>query len=747
MTLDRAPLSEPVVLAHPETPVAQTRRLAELGLRAGIQVTPGHRTAGGGRVIGLGAARIALARSVLTDLRLRRGEPLAAVDHQRHPGRQDQWSLQAKLCGCHTEAARCAPEGAPVVALAGNPNVGKSTLFNNLTGARRHVSNWPGTTVEAGRGAWRAGGATLALIDLPGAYSLDPLSPDEQLTRSLLLDVPERERPDVVVVVMNAACLGRGLYLLSQVRERGMRTVAALTMMDVAAKRGAVLDLERLSTAVGAEAVPLDPRRVRGCVALEQAVERALASDPPAPLALGSAGGDAAHGGEAIEDGLAAADARFTWISGVVDEVTRSVAPDRQTRSDRIDRIVTSPVLGPAIFLGVMWLVFQLTTIVAAPLIDGLDRLVSGPVSSGAQRLLAAAGLGGTWVEGLIVDGLIAGVGMVLTFAPLMALMFAVLALLEDSGYLARAAVVADRLMRLVGLPGRAFVPLIVGFGCNVPAISATRILPSARHRLMTALLVPFTSCSARLPVYVLVGAAMFGERAGTVVFGMYVASIGFIVLGGVLLRVTVLRGTQPEPLILDLPSYQVPVPRILLALTWTRLLAFLRTATGVIVVTVVAVWLLTAIPARSGAGGFGEVEVSDSAFAAVASAVAPVFQPAGFGDWHTAGALMVGFVAKEAVVASWAQTYAAEEPEDLAQPGVLGDAVRADFEETSGGHTGLAGIAFLLFLLGYSPCVATLTAQIREIGLRWAAVGVGMNLLVAWIAAVLVFQIGRILL
>jgi ferrous iron transport protein B len=301
-------------------------------------------------------------------------------------------------------------------------------------------------------------------------------------------------------------------------------------------------------------------------------------------------------------------------------------------------------------------------------------------------------------------------------------------------------------LMRFVGLPGRAFVPLIVGFGCNVPAISATRILPNARHRLMTALLVPFTSCSARLPVYVLVAAATFGDHAGNVVFGMYLASIGFVIMGGLILQATMFRGSQPEPLLIDLPSYQIPVPRILLSVTWSRLQAFLRTATGIIVGAVVAVWLLTALPAKPGVGGFGQVEVSNSAFAAIAKTIAPVFGPAGFDDWHMAGSLMVGVVAKEAVVSSWAQTYGAAEPQNLAKPEALGTAVRDDLNRTSHGHAGLAGIAFLLFVLAYTPCIATVSAQMREIGARWTMVGVGLNLLLAWSAAVLVFQLGSLL-
>jgi ferrous iron transport protein B len=326
-----------------------------------------------------------------------------------------------------------------------------------------------------------------------------------------------------------------------------------------------------------------------------------------------------------------------------------------------------------------------------------------------------------------------------------MAVMFAFLSLLEDSGYLARAAVVTDRTMRTIGLPGRAFLPLIVGFGCNVPAISGTRVLPDARHRLLTALLVPFTSCSARLTVYVLVATTFFGDRAGTVVFAMYLVSILLIVVVGLLLRTTLLRTMGNDPLVLDLPPYQLPIPRLVATGTWRRLRGFLRTASGIIVATVVVVWALSAMPAPGSSGSFGDVPVQDSVYAAAAGAVAPVFDPAGFGDWEATSALMVGFVAKEAVVSSWAQTFATAEPGSADDPGSLGDALRASFETSSGGHPIPAVLAFLVFLLAYTPCVATLAAQKREIGLRWTLTGVAMQLVVAWTLAVAVFQVGRV--
>jgi ferrous iron transport protein B len=332
---------------------------------------------------------------------------------------------------------------------------------------------------------------------------------------------------------------------------------------------------------------------------------------------------------------------------------------------------------------------------------------------------------------------------MLLTFLPVMALMFVLLSLLEDSGYLARAAVVTDRMMRRIGLPGRAFLPLVVGFGCNVPAISATRALPDARHRVLTAMLVPFTSCSARLTVYVLLGTTFFPDRAGLVVFTMYVVSIVLVVLVGSLLRATFWRSLGGEPLMIDLPPYQRPTARVVAAVSWLRVQGFLGTASGIIVAAVTAVWLLQSVPVQ-GDASFGAVRPADSLYAATAQAVAPAFAPAGFDEWQTTGALMVGFVAKEAVVSSWAQTYAGDgSPSDSGRD--LPSQLRAAFEHSSGGHPIPAVWAFLVFILAYTPCVATLAAQRREIGLRWTAVGVAVQLSVAWALAVAVFQLGRL--
>lgn len=639
---------------------------------------------------------------------------------------------------CHAGAdGPVAEHGAPVVALVGAPNAGKSTLFNAITGGRRTVGNWPGTTVEVGSAGWSAAGVPVALLDLPGAYSLDACSPDEQLTRDLLDVDDPAAGPAVAVVVVDAAHLARGLYLVAQLRERAQRVVVALTMLDVAARRGITVDVAALAAAAGAPVVPLDPRRRHGLEPLGAAVAAQLEAPLPAPRRPAA--------DVSPDDDLAVADERFTWIDRVAGAATDDGGRLLRTRSDRIDRWVTARFVGPVIFLAVMWLVFELTTTVAAPIQDGLGAVFSGPVTTGADWVLAHVGLANTWVQQFVVDGLVAGVGMLLTFVPLMTIMFALLAVLEDSGYMARAAVVTDRAMRAIGLPGKAFLPLVVGFGCNVPAIAATRILPSARHRVMTALLVPFTSCSARLTVYVLVAATFFPDHAGTVVFGMYVLSIVLIVVVGLVMKRTLWRAVGDEPLMLDLPAYQRPTLRLTVSVTWLRVRGFLRTAGGIIVATVTAVWLLQAVPVH-GSAGFGHVAPDDSLFAWLARLIAPVFAPLGFGDWHTSSALVVGFIAKEAVITSWAQIYAAGDPTAGQSPEQLQHHITAAFTATGAGATTAAVLAFMVFLLAYTPCVATVAAQLREIGARWTAVGMAMQIGVAWLLGCAVFQLGRLL-
>ncbi|MER0093386.1 ferrous iron transport protein B [Corynebacterium sp. KPL2838] len=635
---------------------------------------------------------------------------------------------------CHsTSTMRIAAEGTPVLALVGAPNSGKSTLFNALTGAKVQTGNWPGTSVEVSRGLWNAQPEAFDIIDLPGAYSLEPMSPDEAFTKQMLIDCPADERPDVVVVLVDATAPARGLNLALQIAAEPYRVVIGVTKEDMAEQQGISIDTDALSRVTGMPVVSVNGRRRRNLDGLETTVAQAMRAEPTIIRQ---------------DSGL---DQRFADLDAAEKAAVHRVEVG-ETLTQRVDRVVLHPVVGPLFFLAVMWAVFFITTTVAGPMQDGLEALVTGPVSDAARAGLEAIGLDHWLISGLLVDGLIGGVGMVLTFAPLLALMFLCLAVLEDSGYMARAAVVTDRVMRSIGLPGKAFIPIVVGYGCNVPAISATRVLGDVRHRILTCLLIPFTSCSARLIVFMMLAQVFFPEHAGSAVFGMYVLSIALVVAVGLALRKTVWRAMPSEALVIDLPSYQLPTFKLTLSVMWVRLKGFLHTAGGIIVATVVVIWLLMSIPVTGG-HSFDEEAVppEDSAYGAVSKAISPAFAPAGFDSWSLTGPLVTGFVAKETLISTWAQTYAVDDvtdadPEEQAESS-LADHIRSDFDAASGGH-GLAAVwAYMVFLLAYTPCVATVAAQRREIGWKWTLIGFALQLVTAWVLAVGVFQVLRLFL
>lgn len=650
------------------------------------------------------------------------------------------------------------------VVFVGNPNVGKSSMFNALLGARTRTMNAPGTTVSITCGQYHyekpktAGNAqNWQFVDTPGTYSLAPMSPDEQVAVNALTGMSGMPVPDLAVVVLDATALSRSLYLLSMVVELGLPTVVALTMNDLAVRNGCGVDAERLSHLLdGMPVVAIDGRTGDGGKALADAIAASF-EGTPVPHGLTALPTATADADMKTADGLSAwaesrADARLDWTAGILRGLDMH-AVDHVTLSDRIDRVLLHPVIGVLVFLAVLFVVFQATTTLASPMQDWIDVTFRGWCTDGLDLLLGLFGpsVSGGWLRSLLVDGLLDGVVTVLTFIPVMGIMFLLLSILEDSGYMARAAFVMDRAMRALGLDGRAFLPIIVGFGCNLPALAATRTLSDSRQRVLTGMLVPFAACSARLSVFLVLAHAFFPKYAGLVVFLMYVASVMVILLVGVLLRHTMFRGLEPEPLMLALPAYQCPRALQLARSVLLRLWGFIRGASVIIISMITALWLLQGIPVTANAGGFAHVDdVHDSAYGVLADAVAPVFAPAGFDDWHASAALITGFVAKEVVVGSMSQSYHADEPDDAtsqqAGEGTLGQKLRASFDQSSHGHGKAAAIAFLLFTLAYTPCLATVAEMRRQFGMKVAARSVLLSLAVAYVIAIIAFQTLRLI-
>lgn len=650
------------------------------------------------------------------------------------------------------------------VVFVGNSNVGKSSMFNALLGARTRTMNAPGTTVSITCGQYRYKSSKTTknpqnwqFVDTPGTYSLSPMSPDEQVAVDALTGASGMPVPDLAVVVLDATALSRSLYLLSMVVELGLPTVVALTMNDLAVRNGCGVDAERLSHLLdGMPVVAIDGRTGDGGKALADAIAASF-EGTPVPHGLTALPTATADADMKTADGLSVwaesrADARLDWTAGILRGLDMH-AVDHVTLSDRIDRVLLHPVIGVLVFLAVLFVVFQATTTLASPMQDWIDVTFRGWCTDGLDLLLGLFGpsVSGGWLRSLLVDGLLDGVVTVLTFIPVMGIMFLLLSILEDSGYMARAAFVMDRAMRALGLDGRAFLPIIVGFGCNLPALAATRTLSDSRQRVLTGMLVPFAACSARLSVFLVLAHAFFPKYAGLVVFLMYVASVMVILLVGVLLRHTMFRGLEPEPLMLALPAYQCPRALQLARSVLLRLWGFIRGASVIIISMITALWLLQGIPVTANAGGFAHVDdVHDSAYGVLADAVAPVFAPAGFDDWHASAALITGFVAKEVVVGSMSQSYHADEPDDAASQqageGTLGQKLRASFDQSSHGHGKAAAIAFLLFTLAYTPCLATVAEMRRQFGTKVAARSVLLSLAVAYVIAIIAFQTLRLI-
>jgi ferrous iron transport protein B len=673
------------------------------------------------------------------------------------------------------------------IALAGNPNCGKTTLFNALTGSNQYVGNWPGVTVEKKEGLAKIGGREVTIVDLPGIYSLSPYSMEEIVTRDFIIGNNEgNEPPDAVINIVDATNIERNMYLTVQLLELERPMVMALNFMDEARKAGDEIDIERLSKEIGIPVVPISAKTGENLEELlhvahrmmhlgytiepddlydnftheihhrigrlihdnaydakipahwasikliegDKIVERALNLDTDAARQVEEIAQEYEAASDLGDRETMVADSRYRYIEKIVRAaVKKGAGKDAAAVSDRIDKVVTHRIFAVPIFLAMMLVIFAVTF---GPVGSWLSDGVALIVDSFADWLLnALMSINvATWLVSLITDGIISGVGGVLTFLPQIALLFFCLSLLEDSGYMARAAFIMDRLLRHFGLSGKAFIPMLMGFGCSVPAIMGARTMENEKDRRMTIMLIPFMSCSAKLPVYGLIAAAFFGSWAGLVIFALYIFGLVMGILSGIIFKRTLFAG-EPAPFVMELPPYRRPSLNNTLIHVWDRVRGFLIKAGTLILIMSVVLWFL-----ESFGTSFQMVEDSSmSILASFGNAIAPIFKPMGYGMWQAAVALLTGLIAKEAVVASLSLFYGFS----LTAGGALVAAAMTGF-------TPLSAFAFLVFILLYVPCVAAVSTIYKEMNsLKWTALSVGWQIFIAYIMSLIVYQLGRL--
>jgi len=714
------------------------------------------------------------------------------------------------------------------VAVAGNPNSGKSTLINAIAGTRLQVGNWAGVTVEKKEASFEYGGKKIRLVDLPGTYSLSPYTQEEIIARDYLV----HERPDLIINVVDATNLERNLYLTVQLLELGIPMVMALNIYDEAEAKGYRIDVGEMEKMLGISIVPTSATKKTGLddllgSALATAADTAshlpkqltygedietavrtmsdsmrgshsslLDNYPERWLMLKLMEGDSnvvqetgldseafagalhhlkkAHGDD-IEAIMA--DARYSLASGLTREVLQKPELRKMEMTEKIDRVVLNRFLGIPIFLAAMWLMFKLTFDMAKPYSDWIGDMISGPFGRWAGALTGLLHAP-AWTASLVTDGIIAGVGNVLVFVPVIFAMMFFITFLEGSGYMARAAFVMDRAMHSIGLHGKSFIPMLLGFGCNVPAIYATRTLENPRDKALTALLIPLMSCGARLPVYVVFIGAFFPAHAGTVLWSLYVLGIVLAILMGIIFKKTLFKGETPM-FIMELPPYRMPSFRSLMIHTWEKGKHFLIKAGTYILAVSVLVWFLLNLP-------WGVENKKDSYLGEVGQAVAPVMQPLGFGTWEAGSSLIAGLVAKEIVVGTMGEIYVhkaedkkKETPafvDDLKEVGTsfvgaTKESISSVFstfgfssmsttdspdkaaERTQlrqvlkGQFTPLSAYAFIVFVLLYMPCIVASVAMVQEFGTwKWYGIAFAYQMVLAWSVACIVYQGGRLL-
>ena len=777
MTLDQLHVGESGVIRAVGGQGALRRHFFDMGLTPGTWVTL-RKTAPMGDPVELElrgyelTLRLADAADITIekmDLPLRREAGAIHPEDTDHPGHGEAAFAPRK-------GGRELPDGAPLTfALAGNQNCGKTTLFNQLTGSNQHVGNFPGVTVDRKDGQIRKH-PEATVVDLPGIYSLSPYSNEEIVTRDFLIG----QHPQGIINIVDATNIERNLYLTLQLIELDIPMVLALNMMDEVRSGGGTILVNRLEAELGIPVVPISAAKNEGIDELiEHAMQVALNQEKPArvdfcsgamhrcihaichliedhaqqarvPLRFAATKlveGDVPmlerlhlsdnekelleHAITEMEADLATdreaalADMRYAFIGALCEHTVIKKGESREhARSVKIDSLLTHRFLAIPIFLGIMGLVFWLTFgLIGQGLSDllglGLDAL-TGLVDSA----LTSYGINPV-VQSLVIDGIFAGVGSVLTFLPIIVVLFFFLSILEDSGYMARVAFVMDKLLRKIGLSGRSFVPMLIGFGCSVPAIMATRTLSSERDRKMTILLTPFMSCSAKLPIYAMFTAAFFPKYQALVMIGLYVTGILVGILFGLLLKGTAFKG-EPVPFVMELPNYRLPSAASVLRLMWEKAKDFLTRAFTVIFVASIIIWFLQTFDARLNV----VTDSSTSLLAMLGSLIAPLFAPLGFGDWRVSTALITGFTAKEAVVSTLAV--------------LTGSSLNTLPQALAGLFTPFTAFVFLLFTLLYTPCVAAIAAVKREMGgAKGALIVVFAQCGIAWLVAFVVRCVG----
>lgn len=583
------------------------------------------------------------------------------------------------------------------VALLGNPNVGKTTLFNALTGSNQYVGNWPGVTVDKKEGYI----GDVKIVDLPGIYAMDTFSNEEKVSKSFL----ENGNVDVILNIIDASNLNRNLYLTTQLKQFNKPIILALNMIDICEKKGIIIDYKKLSEELNVEVIPIIAGKNIGIDKIEERLKQ----------------GNFTVSNEKEKYNFESEKEVYSFIENILNKCIKTQKDSKESFTEKLDKYVLHPVFAYPIFIALMVLMFELTfSWIGQPLSDLLDGILNDNIIPIISDMLSNSS---PWFSSLIVDGIVAGVGGIVVLLPIILVLFICITFLEDSGYMARVAFMMDKLMRKMGLSGKAFIPMIIGFGCTVPAIMTARTLESEKDRKLTALLVPFMSCNARLPVYTVFASVFFESHRGLIVASLYLLGVVVAFLLGILFKNTYFKKDE-EPFIIEIPEYKLPKLSSLYRATKDKAMGFLKKAGTIIFAMSVVIWFLS----NFNTTGMIE-EVNDSILASVGMVIAPIFAPLGFGNWQSTVSLLSGILAKETVLASMEVIFS----------GDLSVILPMHFTQVS-------SYAFLVFVLLYTPCISVIGAMKKEYGMKFTMFSIVFQLVVAYTASFLVYNIGNFL-